>query len=154
MRQQRAFNFNTLLFTKNTHLSSKLNWLTQLATLSAGCTKLNIPISVALRLLRIFNNTNLNTFLKNPDQNLYNELITTLKHFLTQLYKTPTTITTKNVELTTKNCFLFNTILHSIYKPNITQSTAITPELHLIRTQRRFNKRRYARVRAVSRPSF
>lgn len=28
------------------------------------------------------------------------------------------------------------------------------PEIHFIRTQRRYNKRRYARVRAVSRPSF
>lgn len=30
----------------------------------------------------------------------------------------------------------------------------IQPDVHFIRTQRRYNKRRYARVRAVSRPSF
>lgn len=30
----------------------------------------------------------------------------------------------------------------------------IQPDIHFIRTQRRYNKRRYARVRAVSRPSF
>jgi hypothetical protein len=30
----------------------------------------------------------------------------------------------------------------------------IHPDIHFIRTQRRYNKRRYTRVRAVSRPSF
>lgn len=30
----------------------------------------------------------------------------------------------------------------------------VQPDIHFIRTQRRYNKRRYARVRAVSRPSF
>ena len=30
----------------------------------------------------------------------------------------------------------------------------VQPDIHFIRTQRRYNKRRYARVRAISRPSF
>jgi hypothetical protein len=30
----------------------------------------------------------------------------------------------------------------------------VQPDIHFIRTQRRFNKRRYARVRVSSRPSF
>jgi len=30
----------------------------------------------------------------------------------------------------------------------------VIPDVHFLRTQRRYNKRRYARVRATSRPSF
>lgn len=48
--------------------------------------------------------------------------------------------------------FLTHTQFH---RDSVTQTfNSPTPTMFFVRTQRRYNKRRYARVRAVSRPSF
>lgn len=53
--------------------------------------------------------------------------------------------------------FALNTIIPNNLN-NVTGYVSPTqnvhPDIHFIRTQRRYNKRRYARVRAISRPPF
>lgn len=48
--------------------------------------------------------------------------------------------------------FLLRTIVDNF--EDTQKAFPVVPDVHFIRTQRRYNKRRYARVRAVSRPSF
>lgn len=48
--------------------------------------------------------------------------------------------------------FLLRTILDTF--TTVQSALPVIPDIHFVRTQRHYNKRRYARVRAVSRPSF
>jgi hypothetical protein len=92
--------------------------------------------------------------LKAPTPQECASLVLNANNFL-RLNQQQTAVATSNYPINIDSHFLLTTYI----TPTEQLTTAAahptrTPNIHFIRTQRRFNKRRYARVRAVSRPSF
>jgi hypothetical protein len=118
-----------------------------LSGFSYDCTKDGIHVAQGLRIIR-------------RDYHIRRIKVTRaaspLEYLNTLLKPQPTTVVTANTRYLPEH-FLLTTIL----PPTLNRLTGyvspvldIQPDIHFIRTQRRYNKRRYARVRVASRPSF
>ena len=125
--------------------------------LSASSLKLNINPAQSLRIIRLFCSKTWIQFKCTNDPKLYFQLINFLKNFFLNSHLNKEAVETRNFSYFIDTHFLFHTIfptndnsLVSVYNSSLYDLNVI----HFIRTQRRYNKRRYARVRAVSRPSF
>ena len=133
------------------HNINYATWVTNLINLSNAINHIGITSAQGIRVLQNFQPQQLNEFKKNAS----NKNLTTLLKFLQTFFQINDIKTTKlislNYNMLLDNHFLFNTMLNKTTK---TDHNLSNTNIHFIRTQRRYNKRRYARVRAVSRPSF
>lgn len=138
----------SLTTTTNTKARSRVQ---QLSTLSELCESAGLAPAQGLRIIKRNWHTSAHEFLQlsaNQLSQLVNDILSSL-----QLRATQVIYTTQQFP----EHFLHTTIIPTALNTHqgyVSPVVNIYPDIHFVRTQRRFNKRRYARVRAVSRPSF
>ena len=124
-----------------------------LSLLSENCLKQNIHPAQGLRISRRCFEADYELLLSNPGARRAGELVEQIKRKLEN--REPTPIITQPADL--PEHFLLKTQLPrslTRVKGYLAPFLDVQPDIHFVRTQRRYNKRRYARVRATSRPSF
>ncbi len=153
MRRQRNFNFNPHnIFIAN---QQKLinTYISALITLSQGISKLGLESASGLRILRSRYTEELEAYFANPTKTTYYFFLAELKNLQNQWLKSATAIKVTDLQTHLDTHFMFHVYLDNPLT-NQRLVDSIKPEIQFVRTQRRYNKRRYSRVRAVSRPSF
>lgn len=154
MRRQRNFNFNPHITLINNPSSNLKTYLNTLITLSQGIHKLGFNVSSGMRILKNIDDETFNNFFLNPTKKTYYSFLQYLNDIKKTWIQTNKNIKISDLSINTDNHFLFNVYLTNPTIKKTLKPIALTPEIQFIRTQRRYNKRRYSRVRAVSRPSF
>lgn len=142
--------FETLANSTEPKLQSRIQSVVQF---SKACTKLGLHPAQGIRIAKRVN-------LKQYTIMQSNVNVTTIQQIAANAHTHVTLNKNTNVQALSQlqpDHFLVHTMLPlTLNKINgyVSPILNIQPDIHFIRTQRRFNKRRYARVRAISRPSF
>lgn len=150
MRSYRTLNLNPFPFAVSTPSPRASKHIVALTLISSNLTNSDVSPAQGIRVLRIFFGARWTNFIKNPTPIDAATLTNSVVKFLMANHTTNSIRTVNSFGLL-RSPFLMNTNMSSDFN---TSKPLLPPSIHFIRTQRRYNKRRYARVRAVSRPSF